>query len=205
MCLLYLWASLSGKEPACQSRRCGFGIWVGKISWSRKWWPTPVFLPGKFHGQRSLAGYSPWGHKKSDMTERLTPSLSGLNHWSFEPENEFIRIGLWEDHSEWTPLLYQKNEQCSFSPRKGRERISLLIPTSIRSGLRQLISYWVCTPSSPFMVSSTPKITQDSSILLPRLVTSKLGMGIHNWNFKNLSDQNLWKDLLWRQISSHLQ
>ena len=31
--------------------------------------PTPVFLPGKFHGQRSLAGYSPWGHKESDMTE----------------------------------------------------------------------------------------------------------------------------------------
>ena len=41
------------------------------------------------------------------------------------------------------------------------------------------------------MVSSTPQITQDSSILLPRLVTSKLGVRIHNWNFKNLSDQNL--------------
>ena len=36
---------------------------------SRKWQPTPVFLPGKFHGQRSLAGYSPWGLEKSDMTE----------------------------------------------------------------------------------------------------------------------------------------
>ena len=33
------------------------------------WQPTPVFLPGKFHGQKSLAGYSPWGHKESDMTE----------------------------------------------------------------------------------------------------------------------------------------
>ena len=37
----------------------------------RKWQPTLVFLPGKFHGQRSLVGYSPWGHKESDMTERL--------------------------------------------------------------------------------------------------------------------------------------
>ena len=40
--------------------------------WRRKWQPTPVFLPGEFHGQRSLAGYSPWGHKESDTTEHLT-------------------------------------------------------------------------------------------------------------------------------------
>ena len=40
-----------------------FKLWVGKILWSTKWQPTPVFLPGKFHGQRSLGGYSPWGHK----------------------------------------------------------------------------------------------------------------------------------------------
>ena len=44
-------------------------IWVGKIPWTRKQQPTPVFSPGKFHGQRSLAGYSPWGHKESDTTE----------------------------------------------------------------------------------------------------------------------------------------
>ena len=40
--------------------------------WRREWKPTPVFLPGEFHGQRSLAGYSPWGCKKSDMIEQLT-------------------------------------------------------------------------------------------------------------------------------------
>ena len=39
--------------------------------WRRKWQPTPVFLPGKFHGQRTLVGYSPWGRKESDTTERL--------------------------------------------------------------------------------------------------------------------------------------
>ena len=38
--------------------------WVGKILWRRKWKPTPVFLPGKSHGKRSLVGYSPWGYKK---------------------------------------------------------------------------------------------------------------------------------------------
>ena len=48
-----------------------FDPWVGKIPWSRKWQPTLVFLPGKFHGQRSLAGYSAWGCKDSDMTEHI--------------------------------------------------------------------------------------------------------------------------------------
>ena len=42
-----------------------------RTCWRRKWQPTPVFLPGKSHGQRSLVGYSPWGHKESDMTEQL--------------------------------------------------------------------------------------------------------------------------------------
>ena len=42
---------------------------VGKIPCRRKWQPTPVFLPGEFHGQRSLAGYSPWGHKELDTIE----------------------------------------------------------------------------------------------------------------------------------------
>ena len=41
---------------------------VGKISWNRKWEPTPVFLPEKSHGQRSLVGYSPWGCKELDTT-----------------------------------------------------------------------------------------------------------------------------------------
>jgi len=56
---------LSGKESVCQCRgcrRCVSDPWVGKIPWRRKWQPTPVFLPGRF--QRSLAGYSPWGHQR---------------------------------------------------------------------------------------------------------------------------------------------
>ena len=60
------------KEPACQSRRhkrCGLDPWVRKIPGRSAWQPTPVFLPGESHGQRSLAGYSPWGRKESDTTE----------------------------------------------------------------------------------------------------------------------------------------
>ena len=60
---------LSEKESLCQCRRRRFSPWVGKIPWRREWQPTPVFLPGKSHGQKSLAGYSPWGRKELDMTE----------------------------------------------------------------------------------------------------------------------------------------
>ena len=52
--------------PAVQA---GFDPWVGKIPWRRKWQPTPVFLPGESHRQKSLAGYNPRGCKESDTTE----------------------------------------------------------------------------------------------------------------------------------------
>jgi len=60
-----------GKESPCNAGRITprFNPWVGKIPWRREWLPTPAFLPGKFHIQKSLVGYSPWGHKESDMTE----------------------------------------------------------------------------------------------------------------------------------------
>ena len=58
-----------------QCRRPGFDAWFGKILWRRELLLTPVLLPGKFHSQRSLASYSPWDCKESDMTKRLTVSL----------------------------------------------------------------------------------------------------------------------------------
>ena len=54
---------LRGKEFTCQSRRFGLDPWVRKIPWRRKWQPTPLFLPGESHGQRSLVGCSPWNHR----------------------------------------------------------------------------------------------------------------------------------------------
>ena len=59
------------KSICLQCRRPRFDPWVVKIPWRGKWQPTPVFLPGKSHGQKSLASYSPWGHTESDTTERL--------------------------------------------------------------------------------------------------------------------------------------
>ena len=60
---LHCW--LSSEESACQCWRLGFDPWVQKILRRRKRQPTPAFLPGKSHGQRSLLGYSPWGHKNN--------------------------------------------------------------------------------------------------------------------------------------------
>ena len=53
--------------------RCGFNPWVGRIPWRRKWPLTPGFLPGKFHGQRRLVDYNPWGHRiRHDLTTEYT-------------------------------------------------------------------------------------------------------------------------------------
>ena len=67
------WGFLGGRwwRVCLQCGRPGFDPWVRKIPWRRKWQPTPVLLPEKFHGLRSLVGYSPWGHKESDTTEQL--------------------------------------------------------------------------------------------------------------------------------------
>ena len=51
---------------------CHFNVKVGKDTWRGEWLPTPIFLPGELHGQRSLVGYSAWGRKESDMTEQPT-------------------------------------------------------------------------------------------------------------------------------------
>ena len=67
-----------------QCRRSKFDPWVGKIPWRKQRQPTPIFLPGEFHGQKSLADYSPWGCKESDMTERLTFSFSlSIQYWVY--------------------------------------------------------------------------------------------------------------------------
>ena len=65
-----VWAAREGENQQCRSPR--FDPWVGKIIWRKEWQPIPVFLPGEFHGQRSLMGHSPWGRKELNTTEPLT-------------------------------------------------------------------------------------------------------------------------------------
>ena len=67
---------LRGKEPTCQCRRRRFDPWVGKIPWRKKWQPTPVSLPGEFHGQWSLEGYQSVGSQRlSDWIDNMLDNM----------------------------------------------------------------------------------------------------------------------------------
>ena len=81
-CIHWILRWCCGKKSSCQCRckRCRFDPWVRKIPWRRKWQLAPVFLPGKFHGQRSLEGYSPWGCTESDTAERLNTHTRAHTH-----------------------------------------------------------------------------------------------------------------------------
>ena len=69
---------LSGEESTYQRKGQGLDPWVGKTPWRRRWQPTAVFLPGKSHGQRSLAGYNPWGHRvRHNLATKQQQSGSG--------------------------------------------------------------------------------------------------------------------------------
>ena len=84
----------SGKESSCQCRRHVFDFWVGITPWRRKWLPTLVFLPGKFHGQRSLVGYSSWLHKESDTIENADTHIPTGNALKscFETVGNFFSV-----------------------------------------------------------------------------------------------------------------
>ena len=87
----------SGEDPACQCREtCGFDPWIGKIPWRSKWQTIPVFMPGKLHGRRILAGYSPWGCKESDMIEHActpsSPKYGFINLLQVESQNLNARM-----------------------------------------------------------------------------------------------------------------
>ena len=109
-----------------QCRRPRFDPWVGKIAWKKAWQPTAVFLPGEFHGQRSLMGYNPWGCKESDTTERLTLSLGRR-----ELENKYpallsiaprLLLLLPRDKPSWKPEDDGVKNQGCIQGSQGAER-----------------------------------------------------------------------------------
>ena len=75
---------------AQQCRRHGFSLWVGKIPWRRKWQPTPIFLAGKSHGQRSPTGYSPRGHKR--VGDDLVAKQQSSSQLSFKSSYSFSSL-----------------------------------------------------------------------------------------------------------------
>ena len=114
------------KESACQCRRCkrhGFDPWVGKIPWSRKWQPTLVFLPGKFHGQRNLVGYSLWGHKESDTPEWLSTHTHIDHILRIKLFNNLVLSGLARGWTRPAYLFLYYSQQC----RRGSKLIGVII------------------------------------------------------------------------------
>ena len=87
------WSLLfSGKDFTCQCRKCKrhrFNPWAGNIPWRRKWQPIPVFLPGKFHGQRSLVGCSPWAHR---VAHRACVRARVCTHTHLHTGNQFSSV-----------------------------------------------------------------------------------------------------------------
>ena len=93
----------------------------------RKWQPTPVFLPGESHGQRSLAGYSPWGHKESDTTEQLTLGLQDLPEKKAQTSKQQVKyLGYIINPGSRQLSPYRKEAILGLSAPKTSEKSSFL-------------------------------------------------------------------------------
>ena len=126
---------LSAKESTCQCGRCGFDPWVRETPWkSLKGWPTPVCLPEKSHGQRSLVGYSPWGCQRVGC-DSATKQTTTTTH----PDPK-----CWSDQSLSTPAAFPYVHSlriCCFAHSLWLESCLLLFPPEsqwCRQGLSSL-------------------------------------------------------------------
>ena len=109
---------VSDKELACQCRRhkrCGLDPWVRKIPWRRKWQPAPVFLPGKSHGQRSLAGYSPRGRKSRTRLREWAHTVTIIASITLSPWMMCWALGRWAQANQQT-LQWCKRTPSRFWP-----------------------------------------------------------------------------------------
>ena len=130
-------------------RKIWFHLRFGKILCRRKWQPTPVFLLGKSLGRSSLAGYSPWGSKESDTTERLHVLLSASSQWGFPQslytwENEFGSLELEarldrlkgaETHRRRSSTEYISDEVQNMAWWSSRPSLSSALWTEVRNSL----------------------------------------------------------------------
>ena len=131
----------------------GFDHWVKKISWRRAWKPTPVFLPGHFHGQRSVAGYCPRSLKESDTTEQVTLSLS-ITIKGFSVVNEaevdskgmlkILQARLQQDMKQELPDVHAEFRKC-WGARDQIANICWIIGKCKKNPERYLLLlYWRC-------------------------------------------------------------
>ena len=96
--------------------------WLGKIPWRREWLPTPVFFPEESRVQRSLAGYSQWGHKESDMTEWLTLSTASPGREE-RGNHSSHRNSWWESREVWKGLTRLKGQTAATAERSWAGRL----------------------------------------------------------------------------------
>ena len=122
-----------------------FDPWVRKILWRRKWQPTPVFLPGESHGQRSLVAYSPWGRKESDTIEQVhLLSSNGVGRRKAETAGEvccwFLPVLFAFLHPRGLMILLPRPPQSQTESLDSGQ--NLLCPTSsfARPSLRTFLS-----------------------------------------------------------------
>ena len=157
------------RERIClQSRRPGFNPWVGKIPWRRAWQPTPVFLPARFCGQRSLAGYSPWGRKQLDTTERLCMWGTEVG---FDGKKNFFNGNKANNYQQ-----YNKGETWLMKWLK----IICSVPRSYQtqgnrwgSGLMVNLSVHSSVPQAP-----TPLAAQPGALLSPSVAQATLSLPV---------------------------
>ena len=142
-----------GKDSPCQCRRCGFSLWVGKIPWRRAWQLASVFLPRKFYGQRSLVGYSLWGHRvgcNSIHDGRLAKAVQiggergiGVRRHSFFRDRPRIAVrrqlfqGWWQHLTHFklqASLIFISKDTFSSVLQEGQMALSWLISESQGSG-----------------------------------------------------------------------
>ena len=93
------------------------------MPWRWEWLPTPVFLPGEFHEQRSLVGYGPWGHKESDMIERLTPEKQRKVKKGLDISGEIVCAEVADFTGGWKIVTAQLLGVVTGPPRAGESRV----------------------------------------------------------------------------------
>ena len=142
-----------------QCGRPGFSPWIGKISWRRRWQPTPVFLPGKFHRWRSLVGYSPWGCRvRHDWVTSLS-LVPGLEVRKCQP-----RVS----GTEWSPKgrnRLQPLDRCQDLWSTGLD-LEAIKPRSSRAGLS--VCHRVSRAGSDFLVTDCLPIAFPVQGRIPR-------------------------------------
>ena len=114
---------------------------MGKIPWKRKWQPTPVFLPGKSHGQRSLVGYSPQGHKESDTTEATLHICIHILSLQASLKAEVVSGRNQNQRREWLlyPFLQMSTRSAQFPAEAIQKSPLPLSPQRVRKSVSPIL------------------------------------------------------------------